>query len=54
MRRRLVRVNKVGGEFPFAFDVYYSSECDAVSHTLDHLGCFLRHLGAEAEELQRE
>lgn len=44
LRRRLVRVDKVGGEIPFALDVDDSSESDAVSHALHNLGCFLRHL----------
>lgn len=47
-------VNEVGGEFPFALDVNYSSESHAVSHAFDHLGRLLRHLGAERKELGQE
>lgn len=46
-RRRVLRVNKIGGEFPFAFDVNFSSEGHAVSNAFHHLGCLLSYLGAE-------
>lgn len=46
----MVRVDKVGGELPFALDVDHSSESDAVSHAFHHLRRFLRHLVAERKE----
>ena len=40
----MIGVNKVGGELPFALHVDDSSECDAVSYTLNHLGRLICHL----------
>lgn len=49
-RRRVLGVDKVGGQVSFAFHVDYSSQSNIVSHTLDHLGSLLRHL----EEVKAE
>lgn len=46
IRRRVIRVNKVGGELPLPLHIHFSSESDAVSHSLDHLGRLLGHLRA--------
>lgn len=49
-RRRLLCVDKVGGQVSFALHVDYSSQSNIVPHTLDHLGSFLRHLEEEKAE----
>lgn len=46
IRRRVIRVNKVGGELPLPLHIHFSSESDAVSHSLNHLGRLLGHLRA--------
>lgn len=46
IRRRVICVNKEGGELPFPLHIHFSSESDAVSHGLDHLGRLLGHLRA--------
>lgn len=43
----MLRVNKIGGEFPFALDVNFSSDGHTVSNAFHHLGCLLSYLGAE-------
>lgn len=48
LRRQLVGVNKVGGEFPFALHGDRSSEREVVSNDLDNLGRFLCHLRAQS------
>lgn len=49
--RRLVCVNKVGGELSFSLDVDNSSESDAEADALDHLSRLLCHLGAELQTM---
>lgn len=49
-RRRVLCVDKVGGQVSFAFHVDYSSQSNIVSHTLNHLGSLLRHLEEEKAE----
>lgn len=48
----MLRVHKVCGEFPFPFDVDFSSQGHAVSNTFHNLGCFLCHLRAARISLQ--